>query len=184
MESGSSEPRAAAPAAVVVMGVAGCGKSTLGAALARALGARFVEGDALHPPQNVARMAAGEPLTDEHRAGWLNALAGELAASRARGEPVVLACSALKRRYRDVLRRGAPELSLVFLHGREGLLRERIAARRGHYMPASLLPSQLEALEPPGEGEAAVHIDIASAADEALAAALRGLGRGAAARHP
>ena len=148
-----------APLAVVVMGVCGCGKSTVGERLARELGALFIEGDAFHPPANVARMAAGIALTDADRQGWLEALAAQLAAARRAGRSVVLACSALKRRYRDVLRLGAPDLRVVYLAGDRAMLAVRLAARQGHYMPASLLDSQLATLETPDPDERAVTLD-------------------------
>ena len=147
--------------AVVVMGVAGCGKSTVGTQLARALGASFIDADDFHPPANVALMAAGIALTDADRAAWLEALAVRLAASRAHGERLVLACSALKRSYRDTLRQGAPDLALVYLAGTPALLAERLAARQGHYMPATLLPSQLATLEPPAPDEQGITLDVA-----------------------
>jgi carbohydrate kinase (thermoresistant glucokinase family) len=153
---------------VVVMGVSGSGKSTLAAALAQALGARFVEGDDWHGPQNRAKMAAGEPLDDADRQGWLEALAGRLAQAVQRGENLVLACSALRRRYRDILRRGAPGLRLVWLDGPPVLIAQRLAARQGHYMPASLLDSQLATLEPPGPGENACRCDLRDAPGELL----------------
>ncbi len=157
---------------IVVMGVSGCGKSTVGRALATALGLPFVEGDDLHPPRNVALMAAGTPLTDDDRADWLRTLSEVLAGAAARGQGVVVSCSALKRRYRDVLRSGAPALRLVFLHGSRALLAERVATRTHRYMPASLLDSQLQTLEPPGPDERPVTLDI-SAPPEALADAAR-----------
>jgi gluconokinase len=141
------------------MGVCGCGKSALGERLARELGAAFIEGDAFHPPANVARMAAGIALTDADREGWLEALAAQLAVARAQGRSVVLACSALRRRYRDALRQGAPDLRLLHLHGERALLAARMAARQGHYMPASLLDSQLATLEAPGPDERAITLD-------------------------
>ncbi len=144
---------------IVVMGVSGCGKSTVGAALAQALGLRFVEGDSLHPPRNVALMAAGTPLTDEDRREWLEAVARVLADAAHDG--VVVSCSALKRSYRDLLRASAPDLTLVHLRGEPALLAERMAARKGHYMPASLLQSQLQTLEPPGADETVYTADVA-----------------------
>lgn len=146
----------------VVMGVSACGKSTVGRLLAQARGATYLDGDDFHPPENVARMRAGQALTDADRRGWLDALAHRLAQARASGEGVVLSCSALKRRYRDVLRQGAPALKLVYLHGTRELLAARIAARQGHYMPASLLDSQLATLEPPAPDENALAVDVAS----------------------
>jgi carbohydrate kinase (thermoresistant glucokinase family) len=144
----------------VVMGVSACGKSTVGRALARARGATYLDGDDFHPPQNVARMAAGQPLTDADRQGWLIALNERLAQARAAGEGVVLSCSALKRSYRDLLRQAAPDLVLVFLHGSRELLAARIASRTDHYMPPSLLDSQLATLEPPQADENALAFDV------------------------
>lgn len=157
------------PTRVVVMGVSGCGKTTVGRALATSAGWRYVEGDELHPPENVARMAAGTPLTDADRQGWLEKIAAVLGEAAARGEGLVVTCSALKRRYRDLLRGPAPGLRFVFLHGPQPLLAERMAARQGHYMPASLLQSQLATLEPPASDEAALGLPIGPA-PEALAA--------------
>ena len=146
---------------VVVMGVSGCGKSTLGRALAERLAVNFVEGDALHPERNVAKMAAGTPLTDADRHGWLQAVAEQLNNPTAAAQGVVASCSALKRNYRDLLRAGAPDLRFVFLHGDPALLAARLAGRSGHYMPPSLLQSQLDTLEPPAADEAAIALDIA-----------------------
>jgi carbohydrate kinase (thermoresistant glucokinase family) len=162
----------AAPLAVVVMGVCGCGKSTVGERLARELGALFIEGDAFHPPANVARMAAGIALTDADRQGWLEALAAQLADTRRAGRSVVLACSALKRRYRDVLRQGAPDLRVVHLAGDRAMLAVRLAARQGHYMPASLLDSQLATLETPDPDERAITLDAGAPTDRLVQSAL------------
>ncbi len=162
----------AAPLAVVVMGVCGCGKSTVGGRLARELGALFIEGDAFHPPANVARMAAGIALTDADRQGWLEALAAQLADARRAGRSVVLACSALKRRYRDVLRQGAPDLRVVHLTGDRAMLAVRLAARQGHYMPASLLDSQLATLETPDPDERAITLDAGAPTDRLVQSAL------------
>ena len=145
------------------MGVSGCGKSSLGERLADELGAVFIEGDSFHPPQNVQRMAAGIALTDDDRQGWLEALAAQLADARAQGHSAVLACSALKRRYRDALRQGDPGMRVIHLAGDRALLASRLAARQGHYMPATLLPSQLATLEPPQPDENALTLDIAAA---------------------
>lgn len=160
---------------VVVMGVSGCGKSTVGRLLAERLGVNFVEGDALHSERNVARMAAGIPLTDADRHGWLQAVAEQLSNPTAEANGVVAACSALKRRYRDLLRAGAPDLRFVFLHGPPALLAERMAARPGHYMPPSLLQSQLDTLEPPLADEAAIALEITEPAERLVAAALQAL---------
>lgn len=160
---------------IVVMGVSGCGKSTVGRDLAAALGVPFVEGDGLHPPRNVALMAAGTPLTDDDRRDWLNTLAEVLAGAAARGHGVVVSCSALKRIYRDRLRAGAPGTRFVFLHGPSALLAERLQGRSGHYMPPSLLQSQLDTLEPPTADEGAVALDIMLPPAALVAAALRQL---------
>ncbi len=156
-----ADASAAVPIArVVVMGVSGCGKTTVGRALAASVGWRYLEGDELHPPENVALMAAGTPLTDANRQGWLEKIAAMLANATQSGEGLVVTCSALKRRYRDLLRGGDAQLRLVFLHGPRELLAERMAARQGHYMPPSLLLSQLEALEPPQADEGALGLPI------------------------
>lgn len=146
---------------VVVMGVSGSGKSTVGSLLAAALGLEFLEGDSLHSARNVARMASGIPLTDEDRQGWLELLSQRLAQARDGQRGLVVACSALKRAYRDILRRGAPDLVLAHLTGVQSLLAARTAGRPGHYMPASLLASQLETLEPPAPEECALTFDVA-----------------------
>ncbi|MDP3707630.1 MAG: gluconokinase [Polaromonas sp.] len=154
----------------VVMGVSGCGKSTVGAQLAAALGLPFLEGDTLHPAGNVARMAAGFALSDADRAGWLQTLAERIGAARRTGQGLVLSCSALKCSYRDILRQGAPELHFLYLHGDYELLAARMAARTGHYMPLSLLASQLATLEVPGVGEDAQSFDMASRPEAIVAA--------------
>ena len=131
---------------VVVMGVSGAGKTTIGQALAAALGWPFVEADDLHPPANVAKMARGEPLDDADRAPWLEAVAARMRAL----DDGVVACSALRERYRDVLR-VRPDVRFVLLDVPPALLQQRLAARRGHFMPPSLLPSQLATLERPAD---------------------------------
>lgn len=163
------EGNAPMPAIYVVMGVSGCGKSTVGAQLAAALGVSFLEGDGLHPARNVARMAAGFALSDEDREGWLQALAGRIRQARQAGQGLVLSCSALKRSYRDILRQGAPDLHFVYLHGDPELLAARMAERTGHYMPLSLLASQLGTLEVPGEGENVQRFDVASRPEDIVA---------------
>lgn len=150
----------ATPARWVVMGVSGCGKSEVGQRLAQALGVRFLEGDAYHSVSNVAKMASGIPLDDDDRADWLRVLQGEIAAARARGEGLVLACSALKRRYRDLLRAADPELRFAHLSGPRELIAQRMLARTAHYMPASLLDSQLRDLEPLQQDEAGLQLDL------------------------
>ncbi len=145
--------------AIVMMGVAGCGKSAVGEALAEALGAVFVEGDRLHPPENVARMASGEPLTDALRAGWLDAIGQRIAGSVAGGKSVVAACSALKRSYRDRLRGFCGDIVFVYLEiGRETAW-QRVGHRQGHFMPASLVDSQFAILEAPAPDERALTLD-------------------------
>ena len=142
------------------MGVSGCGKSLIGAALAQALGLEFVEGDGYHPRENVERMSRGIALTDEDRAGWLRALAGRIQEGRRQETGIVVTCSALKRSYRDVLRGGASDLRFVFLKGDQALIAERLAARRGHFMNPALLESQFRTLEEPSPDENAWVCDI------------------------
>jgi gluconokinase len=140
---------------LVVMGVAGAGKTTVGRQLADRLGLAFIEGDDLHPSANVAKMSAGQPLADEDRWPWLERIAARLREARQDGSGAVVACSALKRSYRDRLRRAAPGLLFVHLAGSRQMLAERLAARVGHFMPAALLDTQLSTLEAPG-GESGV----------------------------
>ena len=145
----------------VIMGVAGSGKTTIGAALARALGTPFLEGDELHPPANVQRMSQGIPLSDDDRRPWLLAIAQQLRDAQRAGLGLVVTCSALKRSYRDLLRTaGGAALQFVHLAGDRDVLAERLAGRRGHFMPASLLESQLTTLEPPAPDERAWVCDI------------------------
>jgi gluconokinase len=134
---------------IVLMGVSGSGKTTVGVPLAQALGGEFVEGDDYHPPANIAKMRQGIPLDDADRRPWLETLSAEIGRWLAAGRTVVLACSALKRSYRAILRGGRPGVRFVHLTGSAPLIRARLAERRGHYMPASLLDSQLAALEEP-----------------------------------
>ena len=153
----------------VVMGVAGSGKSVIGAALAHALGVEFVEGDEYHSAENVERMSRGVPLTDDDRARWLRSLAARIRGAKNAGVGLVVSCSALKRAYRDVLRAGASDLCFVFLKGERGLIAERLAARRGHFMPISLLKSQLATLEEPSPDENAWVGDIRKSPQELVA---------------
>jgi len=143
---------------VVVMGVSGSGKTTVGERLAAELGVPFVDGDALHPPANVAKMASGVPLTDEDRGPWLRIIGETLAGTAPEG--VVVACSALKRAYRDLIRAEAPGTAFAELDGSRALLAERMAARPGHFMPVSLLDSQLATLEPLQQDEAGIRLDV------------------------
>jgi gluconokinase len=155
----------------VVMGVAGAGKSVIGAALARTLGVPFLEGDLLHPAANVARMSAGIPLTDDDRHGWLTTIAAHLRRAAQDEAGLVVSCSALKRSYRALLRDRAGDVQLVFLHGTLPLVAARLAGRRDHFMPPALLESQFAALEPPGADEGAWYVDIADP-PEAIVASL------------
>jgi gluconokinase len=154
----------------VIMGVSGAGKTLIGARLARALDVAFVEGDDLHPPANVERMTAGIPLTDEDRHGWLIAIAARLRDAKRAGVGLVVACSALKRRYRELLRSvGAGDVRFVYLKGSRALLAERMAQRPGHFMPPALLDSQLAALEEPVSAERAWVCDIRETPDTIVA---------------
>lgn len=144
----------------VVMGVSGSGKSTVGAALASHYTVPFLEGDAYHPADNVSKMTAGIPLDDDDRAGWLDALASEIRQATAEGKGLVLSCSALKRRYRDLLRAADPALRFVHLAGPRELIAVRMHGRPGHYMPPSLLDSQLSILEPLQADESGLTLDI------------------------
>jgi gluconokinase len=162
--------------AIVLTGVTGAGKTTVGRLLAERLGARFLEGDAYHPPGNVEKMRAGIPLEDADRWPWLEAIRAELARLIAAGETAVVACSALKRAYRDRLRRAGPELRFVHLRGPEALIAARLAERRGHYMPASLLPSQLATLENPSGEPDVVEVPIDPPPEVIVEAILAALG--------
>jgi len=159
--------------AIVVMGVSGCGKSTVGGALAQALGWRFADGDDFHPPANVEKMRAGIPLDDADRAPWLARLNAMMRESVAAGRPVVLACSALRQRYRDALADGLPALRFVHLSGSAELIGARLAARQHRYMPAALLASQFATLEPPRD---ALTLDVGEPVDALVAAIVAGLG--------
>ncbi|MGX7873611.1 gluconokinase [Mesorhizobium sp. ORM6] len=165
------------PPAIVVMGVAGSGKSAVGTALAAALGATFIEGDRLHPPENVARMASGEPLTDQLREGWLDAIGERVAASVGEGQGAVAASSALKRGYRERLRGFCPDIVFLYLEIDPATARRRVANRKGHFMPASLVDSQFAILEPPGADEQAMTLDATLPVDELVADTVRSIRR-------
>ncbi|MFD0361462.1 gluconokinase [Nocardia sp. GCM10030253] len=164
---------AAAPV-VVVMGVSGCGKSTVGRLLAETLHVEYAEGDDFHPEQNIAKMAAGVPLTDADRAPWLDIVAGWLARRQGRGG--VVSCSALQHSYRDRLRAAAPEVFFVHLAASRDELAHRMASRRGHFMPSSLLDSQLAALEPLSADERGIMVDATRAPAELVREAKVALG--------
>ena len=154
----------------VIMGVCGSGKSLIGAELARALDIEFVEGDDLHPPGNVQRMAAGIALTDTDRHGWLLEIATRLREAKRAGVGLVVTCSALKRSYRDMLRSGGiADVRFVYLAGSRALLAERMVKRRGHFMPPALLESQLATLEAPSPDEQAWVCDIREAPEGIVA---------------
>jgi gluconokinase len=159
----------------VVMGVSGAGKSEIGARLAAALGVPFLEGDSFHPAANVAKMSAGVPLNDDDRAGWLQTLRNEISAARERGDGLVLSCSSLKRRYRDLLRNGDPELRFAHLHGEREILEQRMRTRPGHYMPASLLDSQLRDLEPLQADEAGLRLELTQPPEQLVNTILQSL---------
>lgn len=163
---------AGSPRHLIVMGVSGSGKSTVAAGLQQRLGWPFAEGDDFHPPANVAKMSAGTPLRDEDRWPWLRALAGWIAEHDARGESTVMTCSALRRVYRDVLRGGSPGVYFVHLVGEQALLQERMGGREGHYMPLTLLQSQLGTLEPLAPDEAGLVCDVSRAPEEITAEVL------------
>jgi gluconokinase len=146
------------PVVLAVMGVSGSGKTTVGALLAGDLGWPYADADSFHPEANVAKMAAGHPLDDADRAPWLAAIAAWIDQRIARREASVVTCSALKRRYRDTLRR--PEVQFVYLQGSEPLIAQRLAARHGHFFRAELLASQFADLEPPAPDESAITVSI------------------------
>ena len=142
------------------MGVSGSGKSTIADRLAARLDWRFEDGDGFHPPGNVAKMSAGQPLTDDDRRPWLQAIADEIDRVSRQGERLVVACSALKRAYRDILSHGRKDIRFVFLNGSYELIAGRLAARKGHFMPPGLLASQFKTLEPPDTSEHPVTVSI------------------------
>lgn len=174
------------PQVLIVMGVSGSGKTVVGRALARAIGCPFHDADDDHPPANVARMRAGTPLTDADRDPWLFALAARVRATLAGpdGPGIVLACSALSRASRRRLGVGQAAVRLVHLDGDPAVIRARVAARRDHFMPASLLDSQLAALERPGPDERPIVVDVAAAPERIVATILARLAAGHAGAPP
>ncbi|WP_425351864.1 gluconokinase [Rhizobium anhuiense] len=164
------------PHAIIIMGVSGCGKSSVGERLAEALHLAFVEGDALHPAANVEKMSKGIPLTDEDRMPWLDLIGEDMQASLDKSEGIIVSCSALKRVYRDRLRAAVGgNLFFVYLEGSKALLTKRMGERKGHFMPVSLLESQLATLEVPTGEPGVVTVDIDDTVDGIAATALKGL---------
>jgi gluconokinase len=158
---------------VIVMGVCGCGKTTVGEGLAEQLGWVFRDGDEFHPPENVAKMSKSIPLTDADREPWLGAIRSFMEAAHTRGENAVVACSALKQKYRDMLLSGEEWVRFVHVHGDPAVIRARMNIRTDHFMPPTLLESQLAILEMPRN---AVFVDVALAPAEQIAMARAGLG--------
>jgi len=152
-------------AAAVLMGVSGSGKSTVGKALAQRLGWAFADGDIFHPRVNVEKMRAAQPLDDADRAPWLSAIAAQIGTWHAEGVKGIIACSALKRRYRDIIIAPYKAVQLIYLQGSQALVAERLRRRHGHFMPAGLLDSQFAALEPPAPDEKAIVVSIEQPVD-------------------
>jgi carbohydrate kinase (thermoresistant glucokinase family) len=169
-------PASPAPLVIVLMGVAGCGKSTVGTELAAALGWPFRDADGFHPQANIDKMRRGVPLDDGDRRPWLDAIASWIDERLARKEPGIVSCSALKRAYRGRIVGARRGVRLVHLAGGKGLIAARLAARTGHFMPASLLESQLATLEKPAADEGALVVDIALPPAEIAAAIIAALG--------
>lgn len=161
-----------APPVFIVMGVAGTGKTTIGALLAGRLGWLYAEADDFHPASNVDKMAAGVPLTDADRKPWLDAIGCWIDERAAAGEPGVVSCSGLKRAYRDRLRAGRPQVRVVFLEGSRELIMRRLAARHGHFMRVEMLDSQLADLEPPQPDEGATVVSVDATPNEIVDAIL------------
>ncbi|RRI06513.1 gluconokinase [Mesorhizobium tamadayense] len=176
MSMAESRPAFEAPL-IVVMGVSGCGKTSVGIDIAARLGLAFVEGDTLHPRGNVEKMSLGMPLTDDDRWPWLDVVGAALRQARQEGRGLVISCSALKKSYRDRLRHAAGgPVSFVFLEGSRGILQTRMADRRGHFFPPALLDTQLAALENPAGEELVITVDIDAAVDRIADQALNRLG--------
>ena len=161
----------------VIMGVSGCGKSEIGARLASQLGYRHLEGDSFHPRGNIEKMAAGIALDDTDRKEWLLTLTSEIATARALRQGLVISCSALKRKYRDLLRQGDPELLFVHLCGDRSLIEERMLARPNHFMPVTLLDSQFRDLEPLDGSENGLQMDVRLPPDELIRRVVEGTSR-------
>lgn len=157
------------------MGVTSVGKTTVAGLLAEALGARLAEGDSYHPPANVEKMRAGHALDDADREPWLEAIAADMRRWQQRGENAVVTCSALRRRYRDLLRASGPDVRFAWLTGDPALIRARMEGRRGHYMPVSLLSSQLATLEPPEAEPDVFQVEVSGSPREIARAVLQAL---------
>jgi carbohydrate kinase (thermoresistant glucokinase family) len=156
--------------AIVLMGVSGAGKSTIGVRLAQKLQRDFLEGDTFHPPANVEKMRRGVPLDDADRLPWLHAIAGAIDAARQAQRQIVVTCSALKRSYRSILSAGHDDVAFVYLRGDKDLIAQRLAVRAGHFMPPALLDSQFAALEEPDVDERSVMMAIEETPDQIVAA--------------
>lgn len=163
------------PPILLIMGVSGSGKTTIALILAKRLGWRFEEGDALHPEANIAKMKAGIPLTDADRQPWLARVAAWIDRQCADKQPGIITCSALKRSYRQIVIGDRAEVRLVYLRGAHDVIAARVASRRGHFMPASLLQSQIDTLEEPGPDENPVTVDIGPPADDVAEEIIRRL---------
>lgn len=179
----SADAANSGPTALVVMGVSGSGKTTIASRLAKKLGWEFRDGDDFHPPANVAKMKAGTPLTDQDRKPWLEAIAAWIVGLETEGRHGVVGCSALKRAYRRILVGGAPDaVRIVYLEGSRELIGNRMAKRKGHFMPTGLLDSQFKTLEPPEADERPITVSIEgepdAVVDEVVAALQRETGRG------
>lgn len=164
------------PCALIVMGVSGSGKTTIAEELAQRLNWSFEDGDRFHPASNVAKMSAGHPLTDEDRWPWLRAIADEIDRVCKAGARAVIACSALKRAYRDILVHGRSDVRIIYLNGNQPLIAKRLAARKGHFMPSGLLESQFKTLEPPGPTEKPVTVSIDASVESIVDDIVRQLG--------
>lgn len=162
---------------ICVMGVQGSGKSTIGRALAAALGLRFFDGDDLHSAEAKAKMASGHPLTDEDRLPWLTRVATVVADAAANDEPIVIACSALKRSYRNLMRETAPSLHFAQLEGSQELIAERLTHRNHEYMPPTLLDSQFATLEPLDSDEAGTRVSLSLSPDDIVGHIMKEIGR-------
>lgn len=168
---------AASTRAIVVLGVSGSGKSTVGSALAERLAYNFCDADDLHSRANIEKMRSGHPLTDEDRVPWLNSVGQRIRETLARGDGIVVACSALKKSYRDILREYDPATYFVLLNGSPELILSRVIVRKGSFMPPSLLSSQLSTLEPLGADEAGATVDVSGEVADTVDAALAALSR-------